>query len=50
MGVFAWFTLKTVYPAGALATLWRSIIFALWWMPVLLLYRFIIFLTTFYTI
>lgn len=50
VGMFAWFTLKTVYPVGVLATLWRSIIVALWWMPALLLYRFIIFLATFYTI
>ena len=48
--LFAWFTLKTVYPASAPATLWRSFIFAACWLPALLLYRFVIFLVTFYSI
>ena len=47
--LIAFFTLKTVYREGWVSTLLKSFTVTLLWLPVLFLYRFVVFLATFYT-
>ncbi|MBX2893775.1 MAG: hypothetical protein KF734_22885 [Saprospiraceae bacterium] len=48
--LLAFFTLKTVYQEGWLRTILKAAAVALAWMPILVLYRFVVFLATFYSI
>lgn len=48
--LFAYFTFKTVYKEGIGRRLWKAIIFGVLWLPILLCYRFLVFLITLYTI
>lgn len=49
-GVFAYISLKTVYGESRRRTLWKTALLALFWFPVIFIYRFIVFLMTIYTI
>ncbi len=49
LGVLAFFTFRSVYGSGIAGTLWRVMVFAMLWLPVLISYRFVVFLATFYT-
>jgi hypothetical protein len=44
----AFFTQKTVYRESRLRTALKAAVFALSWMPILILYRFMVFMATFY--
>jgi hypothetical protein len=48
--LLAFFTLKTVYGESLPRTAFKAAGFAMLWMPVLIAYRFIVFLVTFYSI
>ncbi|MCB0532248.1 MAG: DUF3667 domain-containing protein [Lewinellaceae bacterium] len=45
----AFFTFEQVYPRERNTAIWRALGFALFWLPVLIGYRFLVFLVTFYT-
>ncbi|MBK8968468.1 MAG: DUF3667 domain-containing protein [Lewinellaceae bacterium] len=45
----AFFTFERVYPQERNTAIWRALAFALFWLPVLIGYRFLVFLVTFYT-
>lgn len=47
--LLTWLTFKTVFKEGTRMTLLKSFVFAISWVPVLIIYRFIVFLVTFYT-
>lgn len=47
--LIVFFTLKTVYREGWVSTVLKSFTATLLWLPVLFLYRFVVFLATFYT-
>lgn len=50
VGVLAFFSFRKVYQSGWMGVLWRAVAFVLLWFPVLIVYRFMVFLATFYTI
>jgi len=49
-GIFAYFTLKTVYGETLGRTLGKTVVFTLLWLPTLITYRFLIFIITLYSI
>ena len=49
ISILAFFTFETVYVREAKSAIWRALVFALFWLPVLIGYRFLVFLVTFYT-
>lgn len=47
--LLSWLTFKTVFKENAGVTLVKAFLFSMAWLPVLIIYRFIVFLVTFYT-
>lgn len=47
---FAFFTFKTVYKESVFRTAAKTAVLTLMWMPILILYRFLVFLATYYTV
>jgi len=47
--LFAFFTLKSVYRESHLSTILKTVLWTVAWLPTLILYRFLVFLATFYT-
>lgn len=50
VALFAFFTLKSVYRESHLSTILKTVLWTVAWLPTLILYRFLVFLATFYTI
>jgi hypothetical protein len=46
----AFLTFRRVYPEPWFQTLWKAAVFGILWLPAVVLYRFILFLITFYTV
>lgn len=49
IGALAFFSFRAVYQSTLVGTLWRVAVLAFLWMPLLIGYRFLVFLVTFYT-
>ncbi len=50
VGIFVYFTLKNVYEESVGRTLLKAVVYTVMWMPILIAYRFLIFLITLYSI